>query len=157
MNFEKVIIAVDLNENSIETLSQIKTMHFPLNAEVHLVHIFEQVPNLMDLSFVFTPSEKDLAEIQLVILRKLEGIKKDLGLDNRERTYLRCLVSSNPKQEFLQYVDSVSPDLVIAAAEEKSGFIGLFEGSFTNFLSKFCRANLMLLRPQPEKGVLRGR
>jgi hypothetical protein len=157
MKFEKIIVAVDLDQNSVETLGQIRQMHFPADAEIHLVHVFEQVPNLMDLSFVFTPSEKDLAEIQLVILKKLEDIRNILGLNDRPKTYLRCLLSSNPKQEFLQYVDSVGPDLVVAAAEEKSGFVGLFEGSFTNFLSKFCRANLLLLRPQPEKGIHRAR
>lgn len=157
MKIEKVVVAIDLSKNSIETLNQIKGMHFSQDSELHLVHVFEQVPNLMDLSFVFTPSEKDLAEIQLAILKKLEEIKIKLGFENRPKTYLRCLLSSNPKQEFLQYVDSIAPDLVIAAAEEKSGFVGLFEGSFTNFLSKFCRANLLLLRPKPENGVMRGR
>ncbi len=153
MNTHKIVMAVDFEKNSLETLSQIKELAFPESSEIHLVHIFEHVPRMMDFSFVFSPSEKDLAELQKIILKKLEEVKMELGLKDRPKTYLRCLISSNSKQEFLQYVDSLGANLVIAAAQEKSGYIGLFEGSFTNFLSKFCRANLLLLRPKAEYGT----
>ncbi len=157
MKFDKIVLAVDLNKNSIDTLAQIKSIDFPREAEIHLVHVFEQVPSLMDLSIVFTPTEKDLAQIQLEILKKLGEIKTKFELDHRPKVYLRCLISGNPKQEFLQYIDSLGADLVIAAAKERPGFIGLFEGSFTHFLSKFCRSNLMLLRPSPDYGVYNDR
>jgi len=148
MNNQKIVIAVDFEKKSIETLSQFREFVISETSEIHLVHVFEHVPRLMDFSFVFSPSEKDLAELQKIILIKLEEVKVVLGLKDRPKTYLRCLISSNSKQEFLQYVDTLGANLVIAAAQEKSGYVGLFEGSFTNFLSKFCRANLLLLRPK---------
>jgi nucleotide-binding universal stress UspA family protein len=147
MNLKKIVIAIDMDPNSIETLAQIKDMNFPESAEIHLVHVFEFVPNFIDLSFVFSPSEKEMAEIQLVMLEKLADVKKQLGLEMKSKIHLRCLLSSNGKQEFLQYADSIAAELVIAAAKEREGFIGLFEGSFTNFLSKYCRSNLLILRP----------
>lgn len=153
MTFKKIVVAVDMDQNCIEALAQIKTMDLPESTEVHLVHVFEYVPNFIDLNFVLAPSDKDLSEIKAALMEKLTGVRKVIGMEHRKNVVQKCLVSTNAKQEFLQYVDSVFPDLVVAASEEKTGFIGLFEGSFTSFLTKYCRGNLLILRPIPNYNV----
>lgn len=153
MSFRKIVVAVDMDQNCLDALTQIKTMSIPETTEIHLVHVFEYVPNFVDLNFVLAPSDKDMTEIQMALTEKLTGVRKILGLEHRKNVEQKCLVSVNAKQEFLQYVDKAGPDLVVAASEEKTGFIGLFEGSFTAFLTKYCRANLLILRPIPRYNV----
>lgn len=149
MNFDKVVVALDMDENSIETLTQLKNLNIPTSAEVHLVYIFEYVANNFDFTFVIPPSAEDLGKIQMIMLEKIEALKPKLGLDKHTKVIPKCFISGNAKQEFLNYADSINANLIVAASKERKGFLGLFESSFTNFLTKFSRANLIILRPQP--------
>lgn len=148
MNFDKIVVALDMDENSIETLTQLKQLNFPLTAEIHLVYIFEYVANNFDFTFVIPPSSEDLGKIQMIMLEKMEALKPKLGLDKHTNVITKCFISGNAKQEFLNYADSIDAKLIVAASKERKGFLGLFESSFTNFLTKFSRSNLIILRPQ---------
>ncbi len=147
MNYSKVVIAVDMNEASLKTLSQLSNFIFPKDSEIHLVHVFE----LSFFSFDFIPSLQPTPEnyflLEKTIEEKLVKIKKQLGLDHHEKVVLKCLISENAKQEFLNYADKSGATLIIAASQEKEGLKGFFESSFTNFLNKFSKANLIILRP----------
>lgn len=149
MNFEKVVVAVDLDENSIETLTQLKKLNLSEKAEIHLVNIFEYVANNFDFTFVIPPSPEELGKIQMIMIEKIEALKPKLGLDKHTKVVVKCLISGNAKQEFLNYAESINADLIVAASKERKGFLGLFESSFTNFLTKFSRANVIILRPVP--------
>jgi nucleotide-binding universal stress UspA family protein len=146
MKFNKVVIAVDFAEQALETLSQIRDMELSPNAEVHLVHVFEYT----FMNFEILPGTKmgkdEFLIIEKAMLEKLETVRQNLGL-GKDKTTLKCLISVGAKQEFVQYIDEIRPDLVIAATQEKQGLAGFFEGSFTAFLNKFSRSNLLLLRP----------
>jgi hypothetical protein len=148
MNFEKIVIAIDLNEASLQNLAQIKDFTFPIGSEIHLVHVFEL--NLMSFDFIpnLQPSDEDYLLIQKLIEERLKVIKSNLGLNNHKNVILKCLFSPNAKQEFLGYADSVHASLIIAGTKEREGIIGFFESSFTSFLNKFSNANLLILRTQ---------
>lgn len=149
MEFSKVAVAVDMNESSIETLSQIKKLNIPTNTDIHLVYIFEYTSGSFDFNIVIPPSPDDLDKIQLIMTEKMEALKPLFGLENHTKVVSKCIVSGNAKQEFLNYADSIQADLIIAASKERKGFLGLFESSFTSFLNKFSRANIIVLRPKP--------
>ncbi len=146
MNFKKVVIAIDLEETSLQNLYQLKDFSFPLESEIHLVHVFEL--SFMSFDFIpnIQPSPEDYLLIQKVIEEKLQHIKKNLGLGDYKNVVLKCLFSSNAKQEFLSYADSINAGLIIAGTKEKEGITGLFESSFTSFLNKFSSINLLTLR-----------
>lgn len=148
MNYKKVVIAVDLNEASLKTLSQINDFNFPEDSEIHLVHVFE----LNFFSFDFMPNLQPTPEnyflIEKAIEERLVKIKKQLGLDKHNKVVLKCLISGNAKQDFLAYADRNGATLIIAASQEKEGFQKLFESSFINFLNRFSMTNLIILRPQ---------
>jgi nucleotide-binding universal stress UspA family protein len=146
MKYKKIIIAVDFDPKALETLSQLKDLEIDPAAEVHLVHVFEYTFMNFDLIPGMKLDREELFLIEKAVLEKLNGIRKDLGLEQHQVT-TKCLLSVGAKQEFVQYIDEVKPDLVIAASQEKQGLSGFFEGSFTAFLTKFSRSNLMFLRP----------
>lgn len=147
MNYEKIIIAVDMNETSLKTLSQINNFDFRKDSEIHLIHIFE----LNFFSFDFLPTLQPTPEnyflIEKAIEERLDKIKNQLGLGNHEKVVLKCLISGNAKQDFLGYANKNGATLIIAASQEKKGLNGFFESSFTNFLNKFSTASLIILRP----------
>jgi nucleotide-binding universal stress UspA family protein len=147
MKAKRIVIAVDFTEPSLKTLSQIKELELHQEAEIHLVNIFEYNSFNVDFLPLPTPKKEDFALIQKALSEKLVSLKSRLGLE-QHNVVARGLVSENARQEFLQYADDVGADLLIAASEEKPGFRGLFEGSFTSFLSKFSRQNVLVLRPR---------
>lgn len=147
MNFNQTVIAVNLEEEATTALSQIKDLPFTEKSTIHLVHVFE----LHNFSFDLIPNlnlkKDDYLAIEKWGEEKLQEVQKKLGLESHN-CVLKCLISSNPRQEFLSYSDQVGASVVIAVAKEREGLKGLFESSFTSFLNKFSRANLILLRPQ---------
>jgi nucleotide-binding universal stress UspA family protein len=145
MSFKKVIIAVDLDPVALGTLSQLKGMSLLRDSDVQLVHVFEQSSLRFDLIPLPSLSREDSFLLEKVVVEKLEALKKDLGLPQAR---VKFLLSENARQEFLQYAEVESADLLIAASQEKEGLRGFFEGSFTSFLNKFARANVLVLRPQ---------
>jgi nucleotide-binding universal stress UspA family protein len=148
MNFKKIVIAVDMEESSLKTLAQIKKLNFSADSEVHLVHVFEYGVYNFDLMPMMTPNKEDFVAITELFTKKLQDVKVELGLDKGPKVAVKCLISIGAKQEFLQYADALKADLIIAASQEKNGLQGFFEGSFTSFLTKFSRANLLILRPE---------
>lgn len=148
MNLKKVVIAVDLDADSLKSLYQLRTLAIPKDSEIHLVHVFEL--NFMSFDFlpVSRPSPEDYLLIEKVIEEKLMAVKRELGLEQHKNVVLKCLFAPNARQEFLNYADKENATLIIAASKEREGFNGLFESSFTAFLNKFSRSNLLLLRPE---------
>jgi nucleotide-binding universal stress UspA family protein len=147
MKFNRVLIATDLDQTNIRTLSQLEKMQLAADTEIHLIHVFEfKMLNFENLPN-YQVNKNDIFTIERLLLQKLEELKNELKLDRYAKVITKCLVSVGAKQEFLQYADQVKPDLIIAAAGEKTPLRGFFEGSFTSFLNKFSRYNLLILRP----------
>ena len=148
MNYKRVAVAVDMDEVSITTLSQIKDLNIPTESHIHLVHIFEL--NFFSLDFFppLQPTPENYLLIQKLMEEKLLAVQKKLGLEDHENVVLKCLFSSNAKHEFVKYSNTIQASVVIAASKEKEGFSGLFESSFTSYLNKFSHKNFILFRPQ---------
>lgn len=148
MNFNKTVIAVDMDDAVIKTLTQINNLPISKDSEIHLVHVFEISYFNFDFLPTLQPTPENHFLIEKLMEEKLQKTAKLLGLENHTKIVTKCLISGNAKQEFLSYADREGATVIIAAAKEKEGFKGLFESSFTNFLNKFSRSNLIILRPQ---------
>lgn len=150
MNYNKTIVAVSLDDKNIEALSQIGDLPFSENSVIHLVHVFE----IHQLSLDFIPnlhlSPEDLLAVEKWGEDRLLEVRDKIGLTEKN-CVVKCLISTNPRQEFLNYADTHGATLIVAVAKEREGVRGLFESSFTNFLNKFSRCNLLLLRPESKR------
>lgn len=147
MNLKKIIIAVDMEKDSLKCLEQLRTFPIPKDSEVHLVHVFELNFMSFDIIPVVQPSPEDYLMIQKLMEEKLLAVKDKLGLD-QQNVVVKCLFAPNARQEFLNYTMEQKASLVISASKERQGFKGLFESSFTAFLNKYSRSNLLILRPE---------
>ena len=146
MAYKKVIVAVQLNDQSIRTLGKMKALNLAKGTEVHLVNILEITPSLVEIAQGFDVNSEKRKELALGIEERLKKISPQLGLDGVEFVY-KGIVCGNRRQELLAYAEAQKADLVIAASQERDGFKGLFEGSFTNFLTKYCKIDLVIFRP----------
>jgi nucleotide-binding universal stress UspA family protein len=145
MSYKKVVVAVSFDADSVKTLGKLQQLGLGAGSEVHLVHAIEVTPALSELIKGFNPSSH-YAEMVKAAEVKLQQVQAQLNLKEAKVT-VKALVGGNRRQEFLSYVDTQKPNLVVAASQERDGIKGFFEGSFTNFLSKFCQADVLILRP----------
>ncbi|WP_196801786.1 universal stress protein [Bacteriovorax sp. BSW11_IV] len=145
MSFKKVMIAVDFDKKALPLLSKISKLSLPTDTEIHLVHVVE-----MSLAEHFVPSLRpsadEISQIEKNVQDELAKLQKDIGLGDFKNVKLKCMISPNAKQDFLQYSEDKGVELIVAAAKEREGLKGVFEGSFTSFLNKFSAANLLTLR-----------
>lgn len=145
MKFSKIMIAADLDPRALPILKKVKDLGLPQDADIQLVHVLEMslaehfVPSLR-------PSAEEIAQIEKTIEKELNEIKDLIGLSDFKKVTVKCVISPNAKQDFLELSEDFKADLIIAAAKEKEGLKGVFEGSFTSFLNKFSAANLLTLR-----------
>ena len=147
MLFKKIVIAIDLDETTWPTLEKVREIGLSKEVEIHLVHAFEIAPVAYDFLASYLPTEIEKKEIQQVVEAKLAGLVERLGLKNQSKVKCQCLVSGNARQDFLNYVEKLGCDLIITASQEKTLMRGIFEGSFSSYLNKYARPNLLVLRP----------
>ena len=147
MNYKKIVIAVDFDQSTLSTLSLLKDNKITQDAEIHLIHVYEY--NFLKYEWMQMTGQgrADLPTIEKKINQSLTQVKDKLGLA-QNKVIAKCLVGNGVRQDFLQYIDQQNPDLVIAASQEKEGFKGFFESSFTAFLNKFCRTDILIMRPR---------
>ena len=147
MLFKKIAIAVDLDESTWPTLEKIRHLALSSEAEIHLIHAFEIAPVAYDFLASYLPTEIEKKEIQQVVEAKLSTLIDRLELQRTSKVKCHCLVSGNARQDFLNFVEKLNCDLIITASQEKTLMRGIFEGSFANYLNKYARSNLLVLRP----------
>ena len=143
---KKVVIAMDLSQEPLESLKSIKTLDFLKESEIHFVHVF----NTYNYSFMFGdfpliyPIEADRKAIEDGVLNLLKEKTKDiLPTGFMGTTVMKCLFADDPKSRFCDYLKSESPSLVIVPARKKHGF---FESSFAQYVGRHSEANLLILK-----------
>ncbi len=144
---KKVVMAIGMDDDMVERLKPVESMDFLQNCEVHFVTVFNTLNYgfvMGDIPLVY-PVEADRKAIELSINDMLKNTSKQILPANfAGKLVFKCLFDQNPKALFSTYVEDVEADLVIIAAREKKGF---FESSFTQYVSKHTRANLLVLKP----------
>jgi nucleotide-binding universal stress UspA family protein len=143
---KKVVIAISLNDDMVETLRVVKHMDFLKNSEVHLVNVFNTVSYAFgfgEFPLVY-PVEADRKLIEQSVLAKLVHVSGEIVPESFEGKLIqKCLFSDKPKERFCDYVNDIKADLVIVAAREKRG---LFESSFAQYVGKNSKANILTLK-----------
>lgn len=148
MQVQKLLIAVDLNDECLEILKRVNSLGLPQSVEIHLVHVVEHVSLFPAFNQLFSNDEGSLEKMKVSALERLELMKRGLGLDRYQKVTLQCLIAPNAKQEFLEYAYKFRPDLIVTASHERKGYKGVFEGSFNNFLSRFSPYDILIFRPK---------
>lgn len=140
------IIAVDTNID-LNVLRPLHKLNFMIDTEIHFVHIVRKMDynDTLALNYNF-PLYQDVDVIKDAILKKMKSITPDIIPHQHvgKISYV-CLFGFDPKKDFCNYVNEVDPDLVIIAARPRHG---LFESSFSQYVSRHSKCNVLVLKPQ---------
>ena len=143
---KKVAVAINLNEPMKDILSGLKDLEFLNKSEVHFVNVYLTTMYAIGLgeSSIVYPIVSDQKRIQESTVAALQKMAPALLSSKFEGKIITdCLFGDDPKRKFCEYVEENHIDTVIVAAREKRGF---FESSFTQYVNKHTRANMIVLK-----------
>lgn len=142
----KIIVAVDFNNEIPHLLEDLKQLNIPNECELHFVHM----ANKITYSFVFSttplvyPIDEDRKTIEEDILINLKKLSRAVLPESfKGKVEHHCFFSENPKIDFAEYVNTQKADLVVVATRERKGF---FESSFAQYVDRHTRANMLLIK-----------
>lgn len=140
----KVIIAADVFHHTKDIVPLLRSMSFIQNSEIQLVHIFHTMTYVVDVNEypLAFPVVDDRKQIEKFVLNSLNRLKEDI-FPKTSKVATLSLFSDDPKRYFCDYIERERPDLVILAARKKRG---VFEGSFSQFITKHTESNILILK-----------
>lgn len=143
---KKIIVAVDFNSEIKNLLNDMKEMTFIQDSEIQFVHVASKIT----YSFVFSnmplvyPVEDDRKTIEESTIANLVKLSKEVLPENfTGKVSHHCFFSENPKQGFVEYINTENPDLIIIATRLRKG---LFESSFAQYVDKHTQTNMLLIK-----------
>jgi hypothetical protein len=143
---KKVAVGINLNDPQTEILKGIRQLEFLNHSEVHFVTINMTTSYTIGLgeSSIVYPLIDDQKKIREATISALNQLTSTLlGQNFKGKIIFECIFSDDPKRKFCDYVEDSGIDTIVLASREKKGF---FESSFTNYVNKHSRANLIVLK-----------
>lgn len=143
---KKVVVGINLGEPLTELFVALKELEFLNESEIHFLSINQTTTYAIGLgeSAIIYPLEDDQKKITESTLEELKELtRKLLPASFKGKIVIESLFGDDPKTRFCEYVEEHNIDTIIVAARETRGF---FEGSFTQYVTKHSRANVIILK-----------
>lgn len=144
---KNIVLCVDLNQESIDTLKLLSGKINLKHSRIHLVHVFENHLYNADLvPFVF-PLPEQHKEIEKSAVEILKRLGTDLDVPT-ENVNAKCFFSFSREQKIKEFLTEVDANLVVIATRGRHGIEGFFTSSLTDFLCKYSPCDVFVLRPK---------
>lgn len=143
---KSIVICVDLNQRSLDTLKTISDKINLQDSLIHLIHVFEIHYTGQGYYAIVYPTTEEYPEIEKSVLKGLAELATDLKLPEN-RVVKKCVFSHSKESVLKDYLSEVNAGMVIVATRGKHGVDGLFSGSLTNFLCQYSPCDVLVLRP----------
>lgn len=143
---KKVAVAINLSSDVEKEFASLRELDFLKDCEVHLINFFLTTTysyGLSDGALIYpTIDDRKLLEESIVstLKKKAEAI---FPADFTGKVLCHCFFSDSPKKAFSEYIEKEHFDMIIVSSRLKRG---LFESSFTQYVSQHTKANLMILK-----------
>ncbi len=152
----KIVVCAEITEEGLKSLDHVADYwkeHQVSSAEVHLVHIFETRVYNNEFAVSVYPSPDQYKEVDEAVVRILKEKADDLfkKITKPQKCIYKCLHSTNVKDEMMEYLKAVNPDLVVVPTRGLSGVKGFFSSSFADFLVRHSPCNILVVRPNQHK------
>lgn len=143
---KKIVLCVDLNQESIDTLKLVAEKINLKHSQIYLVHVFENHLYNADLiPFVF-PLPEQHKEIEKSALEILNRLGRDLDLPP-ENIETNCFFAFSREKKIKEFLTEINANLVVIATRGRHGIDGFFTSSLTDFLCKYSPCDVFVLRP----------
>lgn len=144
---KNIVICVDLNENSLNTLASVRSKIDLTKSTVHLVHVFEIHTGNIEFTPVVYPTADQYPEIEKSVLEILSKLSDTLQLKS-DQVQMKCFFNYSKESCLNNYLTKTNADLVVLATRGKHGISGFFASSLADFLCKYAPCDILVLRPK---------
>lgn len=141
------VLCTTLEEESINTLKELKNDIELKNANIHIITVIEKKIYTVDLAAYVYPTENQYPEIESSALSLLNSLAKDLGV-NQQQVTSRCFFEYDREKKIKEYLTEINANLVVVATRGKHGLEGFFSSSLADYLSKFSPCDVLVMRPR---------
>jgi universal stress protein A len=117
--YTRILVAVDLQEDSLRIARHARDLARALQAELHLIHIVR--PMLISTPMPPEPAAPDammnMVEVTREAQRQMEGLTGELGLSGSQWQ----VIEGNAKDEILRAASEMGVDLIVIGNRERHG------------------------------------
>lgn len=139
---KNIVVFMSMEEEANKTvMDKIAKYNLSSEATFHFVHVVELTVHAYILPVMMMPLEEEHPEMERKILEKMNNITS--GVKNNK--IVKCYFSEDPKYRALEYLKSVDADLAITLKQERKGLDGLFSSSFSEYLIKTTKSDVLVL------------
>lgn len=148
MQKSKVVVAVNLDQDNLKNVLQLKGKPLLEQSGVTFVHIFKTEVYTLDITPFIYPSKEQYPEIEKSVISILENLGRELlSPEAFKLAEFKCFFDISPKEKMIEYLNEVRPDVVVSATRGVHGVKGIFVSSFTDYLCRFSPCPVYVLRP----------
>jgi nucleotide-binding universal stress UspA family protein len=139
-----ILYATDLNKKSAKALQYVYQLSKSLDADLHLVHVYDLLPLVTTSVRARTSLEDNYSEEQKRILQNY--CKKHLGegFDLSEINY-HVKRNDDTRDGILRTAEELDPDLVVVGSKKSYTLRGIFRSSTADMLMKHLACPLLVL------------
>jgi len=139
-NYNKILIAIDLSEESLNVVRRGCAMAAEKEAELHLIHVIEP------LSFAYGGDiPMDFSGIQEEISEQAREQLKQVGLDYGIAESNQHTVFGRPEVEIHQMAETLGTDLIVVGSHGRYG-LALLMGSTANGVLHGASCDVLAVR-----------
>ena len=143
--FKKILVPVDLSDNSQKIVPYVITMSNAFNAKIYLLfvaHVFKNHDTLFMPSMVISGFESDIIKNGK---RRLENFSKKFYGDLC--AYNTMVKTGEPGKEIIRMINSKNFDLIIIGTHGRKGLNHILFGSVAEYVVKMSPVPVMTINP----------
>lgn len=146
MNFEKILVPVDYSDNGDLAMAYAVSLAREHEAEVHLVHVYEEPFAYVDGGFTGTPV-RDIPPADL----KEEQDRFDRVAPPKGIRFRRKFIVGTPATELVNYAKANEIDLVVMGTHGRTGVSRLLVGSVAESVMRHSPCPVLTIKQPSEE------
>lgn len=150
-NVDKILVPTDFSNYSDLALNRALDLAEACNAEIYLVYVAFEAPDVFKLSKYFVEGQKK-------IMQELEKQSKQCFIDQIAKfpgadkvTIHKKVLQGTPYKEILDYQEKIKADMMVIGTHGDTPFEGFFFGSTSSKIIRHATCSVLIVR-KPKYG-----
>lgn len=144
--YRKILVAVNINDDCINTLKKLKGSPYLKQAHIELIHIIKTRIYPETFYPLIYPNDEEIRNLKEKIHGALRKLRDEiLTEDEREKSKITVLAEPIPKKYMCEYLEEKKKDLVVLTTKSKKG-LGYLTGGFEDYVLRTAPCDAWVLR-----------
>ena len=146
MHVKNILVPVDYSDNGEAAMAYAVSLARGYDAELHLVHVYDQPFAYVDAGFVGSPVPAEVPPADL----DEERARLDRVTPDNDVSFRRRLLIGSPAEDLVKYAKENAIDLVVMGTHGRTGLTRLLMGSVAEAVVRRSPCPVLTIK-QPEE------